>query len=228
MSDTPRIYVASLSDYNAGRLHGEWIDADQEADAIWEDINAMLAASPENDVCQWCGGNRDAHNDDGRCPGGRTTSFLPSNAEEWAIHDYDNFHGLKLGEYENIERIATIGQALAEATDAGALAAWLDQNDDNTPDDFDDHFRGHWDSFKDFVTESELGDMVLGLSQLKSLAREGARFESPRTLSAIDDLIDHLSNYIDWDALARDTESGYTVVECGAPTYGVWIFEDEV
>ncbi len=23
----PRIYVASLSDYNAGRLHGQWLDA---------------------------------------------------------------------------------------------------------------------------------------------------------------------------------------------------------
>jgi hypothetical protein len=24
---TPRIYVASLADYNAGRLHGSWLDA---------------------------------------------------------------------------------------------------------------------------------------------------------------------------------------------------------
>ena len=30
----PRIYVASLSDYNAGRLHGEWIDADQGAEGM--------------------------------------------------------------------------------------------------------------------------------------------------------------------------------------------------
>jgi Antirestriction protein (ArdA) len=28
----PRIYVACLAAYNNGRLHGEWIDADQPAD----------------------------------------------------------------------------------------------------------------------------------------------------------------------------------------------------
>ena len=30
----PRIYVASLSDYNAGRLHGTWIHADDDPDDI--------------------------------------------------------------------------------------------------------------------------------------------------------------------------------------------------
>lgn len=56
---TPRIYVACLAAYNAGRLHGRWIDANQDADTIREEIAAMLAASPE--------------------PG----------AEEWAIHDHE-------------------------------------------------------------------------------------------------------------------------------------------
>ena len=41
LSGTPRIYVASLSDYNAGHLHGRWIDADQDPDAIREEIAAM-------------------------------------------------------------------------------------------------------------------------------------------------------------------------------------------
>ena len=36
---SPRIYVASLSDYNAGRLHGVWIDAAEELDEIWSQIN---------------------------------------------------------------------------------------------------------------------------------------------------------------------------------------------
>lgn len=44
MADTPRIYVASLSDYNAGRLHGAWIDATQEPDEIHADVQKMLAA----------------------------------------------------------------------------------------------------------------------------------------------------------------------------------------
>ena len=32
--DRPRIYAASLSDYNNGRLHGAWIDSDQDREAI--------------------------------------------------------------------------------------------------------------------------------------------------------------------------------------------------
>ena len=33
----PKIYVASLSDYNNGHLHGRWINAAQEAAAIQEE-----------------------------------------------------------------------------------------------------------------------------------------------------------------------------------------------
>jgi hypothetical protein len=53
-----RIYVASLSDYNDGVLHGAWINADQEADELHGDVGAMLRES----IQPW--------------------------AEEWAIHDY--------------------------------------------------------------------------------------------------------------------------------------------
>ncbi|MCG8594183.1 MAG: antirestriction protein ArdA, partial [Kiloniellales bacterium] len=41
-TDTPRIYVACLAAYNAGHLHGCWIDAIQDAEDIQDDINAML------------------------------------------------------------------------------------------------------------------------------------------------------------------------------------------
>ena len=44
--DTPRIYVACLAAYNNGRLHGRWIDA-TDPHKVWEQVNAMLAASPE-------------------------------------------------------------------------------------------------------------------------------------------------------------------------------------
>ena len=42
-----RIYVACLAAYNSGHLHGQWIDADQSADDIQEEVNAMLASSPK-------------------------------------------------------------------------------------------------------------------------------------------------------------------------------------
>lgn len=80
----PRIYVASLADYNAGRLHGAWIDAAQDADAIQEEVNAMLAKSPE------------------------------PIAEEWAIHDHEGFGGLKFNEWESFERVSAIAQAMEE------------------------------------------------------------------------------------------------------------------
>lgn len=60
-NDTPRIYVACLASYNAGKLHGEWIDADQDVETIRAQIQAILDASPE------------------------------PIAEDYAIHDYENF-----------------------------------------------------------------------------------------------------------------------------------------
>jgi len=45
-TDTPRIYVACLASYNAGVLHGKWIDA-TDADEIREAIQDMLSESRE-------------------------------------------------------------------------------------------------------------------------------------------------------------------------------------
>ena len=81
---TPRIYVACLAAYNNGQLHGAWIDADQSADAIHDEIRAMLASSP--------------------IPG----------AEEWAIHNYEDLGGIQLSEYEDIDRVAEIAALLVE------------------------------------------------------------------------------------------------------------------
>ena len=67
------IYVACLAAYNNGKLHGCWIDATQELDDIQDQINSMLASSPEED------------------------------AEEYAIHDYEGFGSYRLGEYEGID-----------------------------------------------------------------------------------------------------------------------------
>lgn len=73
MSEHIRIYVADLAAYNAGHLHGVWIDATLELDDIQEQIDAMLAASPVE------------------------------GAKEYAIHDFEGFDGYRLGEYEGLE-----------------------------------------------------------------------------------------------------------------------------
>ena len=89
---TPRIYVASLSDYNAGRLHGRWIDCDMDDDYIWDEIKAMLEESKE------------------------------PLAEEHAIHDHEGFFGISIHENESIKDVAAIGQLLEEHGEAFALA----------------------------------------------------------------------------------------------------------
>ncbi|MFE3579317.1 antirestriction protein ArdA [Streptomyces vinaceus] len=79
-----QIYAACLASYNNGILHGEWIDATQDPDSIDHAIRLMLEASP--------------------MPG----------AEEYAIHDYDGFGGLPLGEYESLDDLHAIALALDE------------------------------------------------------------------------------------------------------------------
>jgi antirestriction protein len=124
MSTEPRIYVACLAAYNNGRLHGDWIDADQSADELHEAIARMLAASPQ--------------------PG----------AEEWAIHDYEGFGSLRLGEYESLERIATIAAGIAEHGDA--FSAWLSYDESQDATDmrsFEDAYRGEWDSLRAYAED---------------------------------------------------------------------------
>jgi antirestriction protein len=124
MSTEPRIYAACLAAYNNGRLHGEWIDADQSADELHEAVARMLAASPQ--------------------PG----------AEEWAIHDYEGFGSLRLGEYESLERVATIAAGIAEH--GNAFSAWLsyDESQDVTNmQSFEDAYRGEWDSLRAYAED---------------------------------------------------------------------------
>ncbi len=117
----PRIYLRCLAAYNNGQLHGAWIDADQSADAIHEEIRAMLAASP--------------------IPG----------AEEWAIHDYEDFGGIALSEYEPIDRVAEIAALLVEHGDA--FAAWYSYDPSADVSDFRDAYRGEYDSEEAYAEE---------------------------------------------------------------------------
>jgi len=80
----PRIYVACLAAYNNGHLHGQWIDAGQDADDIQSEIATMLAASP-----------------------------IPL-AEEWAIHDYEGFEGADIAEYTSIETVVKFAEFVSE------------------------------------------------------------------------------------------------------------------
>ena len=175
MTDTPRIYVASLSDYTAGILHGAWIDADQSAEEIQEAVNAMLAESPSG------------------------------HAEEWAIHDYDNFGGIELSEYESFEKVSELGQLISEHGPAFAAYADLVGVDYATSEGFEEAFAGEWDSEQDFAY---------------SLADDVGLFDT-RNYGGAD--ISTLESYFDWEKWTRDLFMGdYSSVT--SPSYSVYVF----
>jgi antirestriction protein len=123
---TPRIYVASLSDYNDGTLHGTWIDATLDSDEIYEAVKEMLAKSPY--------GNSDFAKQWGM------------KAEEWAIHDYEGFGSIRLSEWEQFDTISEVAQAIEEH--GSAYLAYIEDQGMGygSVSDFKDRFVGTYDS----------------------------------------------------------------------------------
>ena len=123
MTDS-RIYIASLAAYNAGILHGAWIEADQSADDISAAVEEMLVTSP--------------------VPG----------AEEWAIHDYEGFGSLRLSEWESFERISAIAAGITTHGLAYAAWLSYDASfDPADTDSFSDSYRGEWNSLRDYAED---------------------------------------------------------------------------
>lgn len=89
MSNEIRIYVADLAAYNNGKLHGVWVNATDDLDDIWNQVNQMLAKSPEG------------------------------FAEEYAIHDYEGFDGYSISEYEGLETAHEIACFIEEYPNFG-------------------------------------------------------------------------------------------------------------
>ena len=134
--DDPRIYVASLSDYNAGRLHGAWINANQDAEDLQEAINQMLSRSKE------------------------------PIAEEWAIHDYEGFGPLHLSEYESIDHISRLALGIVEHGIAFAhWADYLGSSQWDYLERFHESFQGQWSTTVEFA-ESLLDDLGIDIDSL--------------------------------------------------------------
>lgn len=120
----PSIYVACLAAYNAGHLHGAWIDAAQSAEEINTEMQEMLSRSP--------------------IPG----------AEEWAIHDFEGFGSLRLCEYESIERVSAIARGIAEHGLAFAAWLSYDSCLDATDTErFIESYLGEWDSMRAYAED---------------------------------------------------------------------------
>ncbi len=147
IQDTSRVYVACLAAYNNGILHGQWIEANQPAEAIQSEIQDMLDSSPV------------------------------MGAEEWAIHDYEGFKGLRLSEYEEIAKVSEIAGLIKEYGQAWALFAEYVSLEFATKENYEEAYQGEWDSEEDFAED---------------LASE--TMEIP----------EHLRFYIDYEKFARD------------------------
>jgi antirestriction protein len=123
--NTPKIYVACLSAYNNGHLHGLYIDATQEPDEIQDDINWMLSWSPMADV---------------------------EACEEWAIHDYENWGGINTNESEDIDKLASLAAILKKHGKAFAVY-YNYYGNDVTAENFEEYYLGEYESEEDFVQE---------------------------------------------------------------------------
>jgi len=119
----PRVYVASLADYNAGILHGAWIDAASDLDELHAAVDSMLASSPST-----------------------------ARAEEYAIHDYEGFGHYRVGEYEPVEKVHRIARGIAEHGLAFAAWSANAEVDDDL-DRFEDVFLGSYESATDYAEQ---------------------------------------------------------------------------
>ena len=151
--------MASLADYNAGNLHGRWIDATQGAEGIRKEIAEMLADSDEPD------------------------------AEEFAIHDYDNFGGLKLSEFADVEQVAEAAALIAEH---GPVFANLV-----------DHFGGlsNLDEARHYMEDGYCGEY-------DDVGWYAAYLVNDLYHELVEPLPDLIRNNIDYDAIGRDFELG--------------------
>lgn len=145
----PRIYVACLAAYNNGYLHGAWIDATDDLDSIQEQVSTMLKASPISD------------------------------AEEYAIHDYEGFGRVDIGEYIGLPQAHALALFIEEHQAIGALVL--------------DHVSGDLDDARDMM-ERYCGTFTSVEAYAESIAHD------------IYDIPEQLTPYIDYGAMGYDMQ----------------------
>lgn len=150
MTSEIRIYVASLSDYNAGNLHGEWIDATQDVADIYYDIQKMLWSSPlaKNEAPTHDSDEWETHSV--LCQCNQCTA-----PEEYAIHDYEGFGQFNVSEYADLDKVSAIAKCIEEHGEAFGAWVGLTDIDDVDCDDLSDKFleayQGEHDDVADYA-----------------------------------------------------------------------------
>ena len=146
----PCIYVACLAAYNNGYLHGAWIDAAQEPWSIYDDVKIMLAASPI------------------------------TGAEEWAIHDYEGFGGVRIEEYTGFERVSALASFITKHGEIGAALL--------------NYYCGDLEEAQEAITDRYMGEHASLADYVQEVTEETTAIPQA------------LHYYIDWQAMARDVE----------------------
>lgn len=231
LAETPtlRIYAGDLAAYNAGILHGAWIDlldngAAKSADDLQAEIWAMLRRSPCPNVrraryhCAECDESVTATvsydaaepaptHDCEHCGEPAPLAETFASAEEWAVHDYDGAFP-SFGEYPGLDALVTYAELVVDAGDdrdlpADAVCAIVDHFGrdyiDEAREAIEDRYHGHYSSLVEYA-EQYADDVGL--------------FENVN---------DTVRRYFDFEAFARDMELGGDVITIEGDG-GIYVF----
>jgi len=191
---TPRIYVSVLADYNNGRMHGAWIDCDQDIDSIVQEIHQLYITSSDPNVtatvCQNCGHIKLYEHD--TCSGcGSDNVKHVASAEEYAIHDYEGFGPFTVSEYSSVVEVVRMAEILNNDSDSEHVAL-------------------------DFLVNHlnyELNDIKGKLDAVCIFNGSRSDYAEELTADCGREVPDWLSYYIDYDAIGRDMEINGEIVE---------------
>ena len=167
--DKPSIYVACLASYNSGILHGRWITPSSDEETLQNQINQILKSSSIPD------------------------------AEEWAVHDYNNFYNL--GEYPGLKKICELAEAYeAQNNDYLKVNGYIEHFGIEALSNLEDAFYGEYSSFDDFAN-NYADETIPELQDGTTIAR-----------------------YFDYESFSQDL--GFDFVETEAPGGNVYIWRN--
>jgi len=168
MCEDTRIYETDLAAYNNGKLHGVWIDATLDPEEIQDQINAMLAASPE------------------------------PLAEEFAIHDYEEFGGYPISEYEGIKSVQEVAFFIEDQQALGAERLSVYGGDiEEANRVLEESFAGHFKSLAEFAQ-----DLTEETTQIP----------------------ENLSYYIDYERMGHDMEMSCDIFSIATGFHDIYVF----
>lgn len=201
-----RIYVACLASYNNGVLHGRWIDAQSDADAMQEEVSAMLRESKFPNVtvaCPECEGTGYASSYKPgqlchKCKTCKSEGKVPS-AEEFAIHDFDGLPS-SMGEHCGLQAVADYVEFIEELTSDHCL----------TEDHAQDLAKAMLDNWHDLEqARSDIENYCGTHDTFRDYSDEAA----DEMLACHENLPDIVSRYFDYDAWERDLAIEMTALE---------------